>query len=31
MRMRTHGHEMMVIKTSKAINFWDRFVYNMVI
>ena len=31
MRMRTHSHQMMVTETSKTINFWGRFVYNMVI
>ena len=31
MRMCTRGHQMMVIETSKTINFWDFFVYNMVI
>ena len=31
MRMRTRGHQMMVTETKKAINFWGRFVYNMVI
>ena len=31
MRIRTRGHQTMVIKTSKTINFWGCFVYNMVI
>ena len=31
MRMHTRGHQMMVTETSKTINFWGRFVYNMVI
>ena len=31
MRMRTRGDQMMVTETSKMINFWGRFVYNMVI
>ena len=31
MRMRTRGHQMIVTETSKTINFWGRFVYNMVI
>ena len=31
MRMCTHGHQMMVTETSKTINFWGRFVYNMVV
>ena len=31
MHMRTHGHQTMVTETSKAINFWGRFVYNLVI
>ena len=31
MRMRTRGHQTMVTETSKAINFWGRFFYNMVI
>ena len=31
MHMRTRGHQMMVTETSKTINFWGRFVYNMVI
>ena len=31
MRTRTHGHQTMVTETSKTINFWGRFVYNMVI
>ena len=31
MRMRTHGHQTMVTETRKTINFWGRFVYNMVI
>ena len=31
MHMRTRGHQTMVTETSKTINFWDRFVYNMVI
>ena len=30
MHMHTRGHQMMVIETSKTINFWGRFVYNMV-
>ena len=30
MRMRTRGHQM-VTETSKTINFWGRFVYNMFI
>ena len=28
--MRTRGHQMMVTNTTKRINFWGRFVYNMV-
>ena len=31
MRMRTRGHQTMVAETNKEINFWGRFVYNMVI
>ena len=31
MSMRTRGHQTMVTETSKTINFWGRFVYNMVI
>ena len=31
MRMRTRGHQTMVTETSKTINFWGHFVYNMVI
>ena len=31
MRMRTCGHQMMATETSKMINFWGRFAYNMVI
>ena len=31
MHMCTCGHQMMVTETSKTINFWGRFVYNMVI
>ena len=31
MHMRTCGHQTMVTETSKTINFWDRFVYNMAI
>ena len=31
MRMCTHGHQTMVTETSKTINFWGRFVYNMVV
>ena len=31
MRMCTHGHHTMLTETSKMINFWGRFVYNMVI
>ena len=31
MHMRTRGHQTMVTETSKTINFWGRFVYNMVI
>ena len=31
MRMRTRGHQTMVTETSKTMNFWGRFVYNMVI
>ena len=29
MCMRTRGHQMMVTETSKTINFWGSFVYNM--
>ena len=29
--MRTRGHQMMVTETSKTINFWGCFAYNMVI
>ena len=29
--MCTHGHQTMVTETSKTINFWGHFVYNMVI
>ena len=31
MRMRTRGHQIVVTKTRKTINFWGRFVYNAVI
>ena len=31
MHMRTRGHQTMVTETSKTINFWGHFVYNMVI
>ena len=31
MHMCTHGHETMVTETSKTINFWGRFVYNVVV
>ena len=31
MRIRTRGHQTMVTETSKTINFWGHFVYNMVI
>ena len=31
MHMCTRGHQMMVTETSKMINFWGHFVYNMVI
>ena len=31
MCMRIRGHQTMVTETSKTINFWGRFVYNMVI
>ena len=31
MRMHTRGHQMMVTETSKMINFWGCFVYNMYI
>ena len=31
MRMRTRGHQTMVTETSKTMNFWGHFVYNMVI
>ena len=31
MCMCTRGHQTMVTETSKTINFWGRFVYNMVI
>ena len=31
MRIHTRGHQAMVTETSKTINFWGRFVYNMVI
>ena len=31
MCMRTCGHQTMMTETSKMINFWGRFVYNMVI
>ena len=31
MRMSTRGHQTMVTETSKMINFWGHFVYNMVI
>ena len=31
MRMCTRGHQTMVTETSTMINFWGRFVYNMVI
>ena len=31
MHMHTRGHQTMVTETSKTINFWGRFVYNMVI
>ena len=29
--MRTRGHQTMMTETSKMINFWGRFVHNMVI
>ena len=28
--MRTSGHQTMVTETSKMINIWDHFIYNMV-
>ena len=31
MHMLTHGHQMMVTETSKTINFWGRFINNMII
>ena len=31
MCMRIRGHQTMVTETSKMINFWGHFVYNMVI
>ena len=31
MCMHTRGHQTMVTETSKTINFWGHFVYNMVI
>ena len=31
MRMRTRGHQTMVTETSKTMNFWGHFIYNMVI
>ena len=31
MYMRSCGHQTMVTETSKIINFWSHFVYNMVI
>ena len=31
MRMHTRGHQTMVTETSKTINIWGRFVYNMII
>ena len=31
MCMHTRGHQIMVTETNKTINFWGRFVYNMVI
>ena len=31
MCMCTHGHQTMVTETSKTINFWGHFVYNIVI
>ena len=31
MRMCISGHQTMMKETSKTINFWGRFVYNMVI
>ena len=31
MHMRPRGHQTMVTETSKMINFWGRFVYDMVI
>ena len=31
MCMCTHGHQTMMTESSKMINFWGRFVYNMVI
>ena len=31
MRMRTRGHQTMVTETSKTMNFWGRFIYNVVI
>ena len=30
MRMHTCGYQVTVTETSKTINFWGRFVYNMV-
>ena len=31
MRIRNRNHQMMVTETSKTINFWGCFLYNMVI
>ena len=31
MRMRTRGHQTMVTETSKMVNFWGRFVYNIIV
>ena len=31
MHMRTHVHQTVMTETSKTINFWGYFVYNMVI
>ena len=30
MRMHTRGHHMIVTETSKTMNFWSRFIYNIV-
>ena len=30
MHMRTGGHQMMVTQTSKTMNFWGHFIYNIV-